>query len=97
MSLTVILFVAILLSIGFHFIGVYAGAKKTVWFMLVLFWAGSINIATSEIKPTGYMDIKNMSGNNAQTDKLIKEAGENVSIYEMLGIKKSYQEVNPKQ
>ena len=97
MSLTILLFVAVLLTVGFHFIGVYAGAKKTVWFMLVLFWAGSINIAMSEIKPKGYEDIKKMSGNNTTTDKLIKEAGAHVSIYEMLGIKKSYQEVNPKQ
>lgn len=97
MSLSVVLVVAIIISIAFHFVGVYAEAKKTVWLMLFLFWAGSINIAMSEIKPKGYDDIKKMQGNNAETDSLIKEAGEEVSIYEMLGIKQSYQKVNPKQ
>ena len=97
MSLAIILAVAIAISLGFHFIGVYAGAKKTVWLMLVLLWAGTINIAMSEIKPKGYEDIKKMTGNNEKTDFLIKEAWETVSVFEMLGIKQSYQEVNPKQ
>jgi hypothetical protein len=51
MSLSIILTVGIILSIAFHFVGVYAEAKKTVWIMIVLMWAGSINIAMSEIKP----------------------------------------------
>jgi len=95
MSLSIVLAVAIILSIGFHFVGVYADAKKTVWLMLVLFWAGSINIAMSEIKPDGYKDIKKMQGQFSDTDALIKEAGEEVSIYEMLAIKQSYQVNNP--
>ncbi|DAB27357.1 MAG: hypothetical protein A2513_11205 [Sulfurimonas sp. RIFOXYD12_FULL_33_39] len=97
MSLTIILIVAVLLSIGFHFIGVYAGAKKTVWIMLVLMWAGTINIAMSEIKPDGYEDIKKMRGQFSDTDKLIEEAMPTVSLYEMLSIKKSYQTNSPKK
>lgn len=96
MNIYIILTIAIILSIGFHFIGVYAGAKKTVWFMLVLMWAGSINIAMSEIKPKGYEDIKQMKGQFADTDALIEEAMPEVSIYEMLSIKKSFQTNKPK-
>jgi len=97
MSLTIILIIAVLLSVGFHFIGVYAGAKKTVWFMLVLMWAGSINIAMSEIKPGGYDEIKKIQGQYDNTDKLIQEAGDVVSLYEFLVIKKSYVINNPKK
>ena len=97
MSIYIILVIAIILSIGFHLIGVYAEAKKTIWLMIVLLWAGSINIAMSEIKPKGYDDIKKMQGQFADTDALIKEAGDKVSIYEMLGIKKSYQTNKPKE
>jgi predicted nucleic-acid-binding protein len=97
MSLTVILLVAIALSVAFHFVGVLADAKKTVWLMLVLVWAGSINIAMSEVKPKAYEDIKKMQGEFADTDALIKEAGEHVSIYEMIKIKHSYQLHKPKQ
>lgn len=97
MSLSIILIVGIVLSIIFHFIGVYAGAKKTVWVMIVLMWAASINIAMSEIKQSGYKDIAKMKGKFADTDKLIEEAGEKVSVYEMLVIKKSYQINHPKR
>ncbi len=90
MSLTIILIIAVLLSAAFHFVGVYAGAKKTVWLMLVIFWAGSISLATSEVKPTGYKDIEKMKGAYADTDKLIEEAMPEVSIYEMVTIKKSF-------
>ncbi len=90
MNIVVVLSVAILLSVLFHFIGVYAGAKKIVWIMLVIAWAGSINIAMSEIKPKGYKEIEKMKGQYSDTDALIKEAGDKVSVYEMLGIKKSF-------
>jgi hypothetical protein len=90
MNLTVILTVAVILSVAFHFVGVYAGAKKIVWIMLVIAWAGSINIAMSEIKPKGYEEIQKMKGKYPDTDTLIQEAGETVSVYEMLGIKKSF-------
>lgn len=90
MSLTIILIIAILLSIGFHFIGVYADAKKTVWVMLLIAWAGSINIAMSEVKPEAYKEIDKMKGQYSDTDALINAAGKNISVYEMLTIKKSY-------
>lgn len=97
MNIYILLTVAIAISLGFHFIGVYAGAKKTVWLMLVLLWAGTINIAMSEIKPKGYADLKEIKGQFSDTDALIEEAGEEVSIYEMIGIKKSYQTHKPKE
>jgi len=97
MSLTIILAVAIALSIGFHFVGVLAGAKKTVWLMLVLIWAGAINIAMSEVKPKAYEDIKKMQGQFEDTDTIIKDAGDHVSIYEMINIKHSYQVHKPKE
>jgi len=97
MTLTIVLIIAVILSIGFHFIGVYAQAKKTVWIMIVLMWAGAINIAMSEIKPKGYEDIKKMQGKYEDTDKLINAAMPKVSIYEMIGIKKSFQLNEPKE
>jgi len=97
MTTSLVIIVAILLSIGFHFIGVYAGAKKIVWIMIVLMWAGTINIAMSEIKPTGYEEIRKMKNQFADTDKLIEEAGKEISVYEMIGIKKSYIINNPKK
>jgi hypothetical protein len=97
MSLAVILIIGIILSIAFHFIGVYAEAKKTVWLMIVLMWAGSINIAMSEVKPSGYENIKKMKGQFSDTDLVIEEAGEEVSVYEMLKIKKSYVTNSPKK
>ena len=90
MSLTIILSVAILLSIMFHLIGVKVGAKKTIWLMLVIMWAGSISLATSEIKPKGYKDIEKMKGKYPDTDKLIEDSMPEVSVYEMIVIKKSY-------
>ncbi|MDQ1263694.1 MAG: hypothetical protein QG559_695 [Campylobacterota bacterium] len=97
MSLTVLLSVAFALSLIFHFIGVYAGAKKVVWIALALIWAGAISIATSEVKPKGYKDIEKMKGQFADTDKLIEEAMPEVSVYEMVVIKNSYSKNNPKK
>ncbi|MEN8303422.1 MAG: hypothetical protein ABFQ64_05065 [Campylobacterota bacterium] len=97
MTTGIVLVVALLLSVGFHFIGVYAGAKKIVWAMIVLMWAGTINIAMSEIKPAGYEEIEKMKGQFADTDKIIEEAGAEISVYEMIGIKKSYITNNPKK
>ncbi|MFA5461932.1 MAG: hypothetical protein WC274_07635 [Sulfurimonas sp.] len=90
MSLTVILIIAALFSVAFHFLGVYTGAKKTVWLMLVIFWAGSFSLATSEVKPKGYKDIEKIKGVYSDTDKLIEEAMPEVSVYEMITIKKSF-------
>lgn len=97
MSLTVILAIAIALSLAFHFVGVYAGAKKTVWVMLVFVWAIVVGTAMNEIKPAGYEDIEKMKGQFSDTDKLIEEAGEEISLYEMITIKKSYNTNKPKK
>ena len=92
MSLTIILIIAIILTIIFHFIGVYAGAKKVVWIVLALFWAGSISIAMQEIKPEGYNDLEKLKGVDKELDATIQEAMPKVSVYEMLVIKKKQHE-----
>ena len=97
MSLTIILIIALILSVGFHFIGVYTGAKKTIWAMLFIMWAGSFNIAMSEIKPSGYEKIKSIQGQFNDTDKLIEDAGDEISVYEMVVIMQSYQVNSPKK
>ena len=97
MSLTIILIIAVILSIAFHFVGVYAGAKKTVWFMIVLMWAGSINIAMSEVKPKAYEDLKNIQGKYSDTDQLIQDAKPKISVYEMIVIKNSVVKHEPKK
>jgi len=97
MNLTIILIIAILLSIGFHFIGIYAQAKKTVWIMIVLMWAAAINIAMSEVKPKAYEDLKKIEGKYTDTDALIKESMPEISIYEMILIKNSFVVHEPKK
>jgi len=97
MTTTIVIIIALALSVGFHFVGVYAGAKKIVWIVIALMWAGSINIAMSEIKQSGYEEIEKMKGQFSDTDQVIKEAGEEISVYEMIGIKKSYIQNNPKK
>ncbi len=97
MSLNIILIIGVVLSIGFHFIGVYVNSKKTVWLMIVLMWAGSFSIAMSEVKPSAYEEIKKIQGQYADTDKLIEEAGEHMSLYQFLVIKKSYIKNHPKR
>jgi len=97
MSLNIILIVGLVLSIGFHFIGIYANAKKTVWLMIVLMWAGSINIAMSEVKPKAYEDIKKMQGKYTDTDALIEESLPEISVYEMILIKSSMTKHEPKR
>ncbi len=90
MSLWIILTVAIIVTIAFHFIGVYAGAKKTVWLMLALMWLAAIDIVTSEIKKEKYVEIEKLQGQYEDTDQLIKDAGDSISIYEMIEIKNSH-------
>jgi len=90
MSLTLLLGIGIVITIIFHFIGVYAGAKKIVWVAIVLIWAGAISIATNEVKPKAYDEIKKMQGKYEETDKLIEEAMPEVSLYELVKIKSSY-------
>jgi len=97
MNLTIILTIAVLLSIGFHYVGVYAQAKKTVWIMIVLMWAAAINIAMSEVKPKAYEDLKKIEGKYADTDALIKESMPEISIYEMILIKSSFVVHEPKK
>lgn len=92
MSLTIILSVAIILTIIFHFIGVYAGAKKFVWIALALIWVGSFSIAMQEIKPKGYEDLKKIQGKDAALDQVINEAMPKITVYEMILIKKKQHE-----
>ena len=92
MSLTIILIIAVILTIAFHFLGVYAGAKKVVWIVLALFWAGSISIAMQEIKPQGYTDLEKVKGVDTELDATIQEAMPKVTIYEMIVIKKKQHE-----
>jgi len=97
MSLTIIIIIGVLLSIAFHFVGIYAKARNTVWIMIILLWAGAINVSMSEIKPKGYENIKSMQGKYEDTDQLIKEAGKETSIYEMILIKNSYVNNTPEK
>jgi len=90
MSLALLLSIGIIITIIFHFIGVYAGAKKIVWIAIILTWAAVISVATSEVKPKAYDDIKQMQGQYKDTDKLIKESMPHISVYEMILIKNSY-------
>lgn len=90
MSLTLLLSIGIVITIIFHFIGVYAGAKKIVWIAVILIWAAIISVATSEVKPKAYDAIKQMQGQYKDTDKLIKESMPHISVYEMILIKNSY-------
>ncbi len=92
MTLTTLLSIGIIVSIIFHFIGVYVGAKKFVWIAIVLLWAGSINIAMSEISEKGYKALDKLRGHYKATDALIRQAEPEVSLYEMLNIKKSFVE-----
>jgi len=93
MSLTIVLIVAVILTAIFHFIGVYARAQKIMWIMLVIMWAGSISIALQEISPKGYEDLEKIKGKDAALDKLIAESLPEISVYEMLVIKKTQLEL----
>jgi len=97
MSLTLLLGIGIILTIIFHFIGVYAEAKKIVWIAIVLIWAAVISVATSEVKPKAYDEIKKMQGQYTDTDKLIKESMPHISVYEMIVIKNSFLKHEPKE
>ncbi len=97
MSLTLLLSIGIIITVIFHFIGVYAGAKKIVWVAIILIWAGAISVATSEVKPKAYDEIKQMKGKYPQTDKIINESLPKVSVYEMILIKNSFLRHEPKE
>ncbi len=70
--------------------GMYTRSLKLVLGVVIFMWAAAIGAFTNEIKPKGYAEIKKMQGKYADTDKLIKEAGDEVSFYELLQIKRSY-------
>ena len=93
MSLTIVLIVAVILTVIFHFIGVYARAQRIMWIMLAIMWAGSISIALQEIAPKGYEDLEKIKGKDAALDKLIEESLPEISVYEMLVIKKQQLEL----
>ena len=95
MSLMTLIIAGLIVSLGFHFVGVYTNSKKTVWIMLVFVWAMAIGTSMHEIKPAGYADIKKMKGQFSDTDKLIEESMPEVSLYEMILIKRSYLINNP--
>jgi len=95
MSLMTLIIAGLIISLAFHFLGVYTKSKKTVWVMLVFVWSIAIGTALNEIKPAGYADIAKMKGKFADTDKLIEESMPEVSLYEMILIKKSYQLNDP--
>jgi hypothetical protein len=97
MTLTTIIIIAILLSAIFHFIGVYAEAKRIVWIVIFLMWAAAINIATNEVKPKAYEDLKKMEGKYADTDQIIKDSKPEISVYEMILIKNSFLANEPKE
>jgi len=88
--LTILLSIGVLLTIVFHFVGKYTNSLKMVWIAIILIWAGGISVATSEVKPKAYDEIKKMQGKYADTDKLIKKAMPKVSLYELIIIKNSY-------
>ena len=90
MSLALLIIVGLVLSLIFHFIGVYADAKKLVWTTILLLWAATISIAMSEIKQKGYDDLKKMQGKYTQTDTLIENSLPEISLYEMIVIKNSF-------
>ncbi len=92
MTLTILIIIGIIASIAFHFIGVYAGAKKFVWIALVILWAAAINIAMSELSDNGYKALDKMRGKYKTTDALIRKAEPEVTLYEMFSIKKSFSE-----
>lgn len=97
MNLTIILTVAVILTVIFHFIGVYARAQRVVWIMLAIMWAGSISIALQEISSKGYEDLEKIKGKDADLDKLIEESLPQISVYEMLVIKKAQLELKKRK
>jgi len=90
LSILGLIIVAIVATVILHFIGVFTKSVKLVWIVIIFLWAFGIDVFVSEIKPTGYDEIKKMEGKYPDTDKLIQQAGKKVSFYELLEIKQSY-------
>ncbi len=65
--------------------------------MIALMWAGSINIAMNEISDKGYKNLEKMRGKYKTTDALIHAAEPEISLYEMIGIKRSFNEEKKKK
>jgi hypothetical protein len=89
-TLSILITIGLIITLIFHFIGRYVNAQKLVWIAIVLLWAAAISFATHEVKPKAYEAIKKMQGKYAETDKLIKKAMPEVSLYELIQIKNSY-------
>ena len=90
MSLTVLVVIGLIVTLLLHFAGVYTKSVKIVWIAIIFLWAAAIGTFLNEIKPEGYKEIKEMQGKYADTDALIKQAGKEVSFYELLKIKQNY-------
>ena len=90
MNVTVLIIIGLAVTMLLHFAGVYTKSLKIVWVAIIFLWAVVIGTFTNEIKPEGYKEIKTMQGKYADTDALIKEAGEEISFYELLKIKRNY-------
>lgn len=90
MSVSVLIIIGLIVTLLLHFAGVYAKSVKIVWIAIIFLWAVAIGTFTNEIKPEGYKEIKAMQGKYADTDDLIKQAGKEVSFYELLKIKQNY-------
>lgn len=90
MSVTVLVVIGLAVTLLLHFAGVYTKSVKIVWAAIIFLWAVVVGTFMNEIKPEGYKEIKAMQGKYADTDALIQEAGEKVSFYELLKIKKSF-------
>ena len=90
MSITIGIVTGIILTIIFHFLGIYTKSIKIVWIVIIILWAFVLNVALSEIKEVGYKKIEKMKGKFPQTDALIKDAMPKVKVYEMFEIQKSF-------
>ncbi len=90
MSIGALLGVGIVATILLLGAGYKLKALKFVVIALLFFWAVGIDIFVSEIKPKGYDEIAKMKGKCHDTDQLIQEAGETISLYEFLAIKRSF-------
>ncbi len=90
MSVTLLVIIGLIVTLLLHFAGVYTKSVKIVWIAILFLWAVAIGTFTNEIKPEGYKEIKAMQGKYAETDALIKKAGEEVSFYELMQIKRNF-------
>lgn len=90
MSIYILVAIGLIVTIFLHFAGVYTKSLKIVWIAIVFLWAAAIGTFTNEIKPKGYEEIAKMKGKFKETDKLIEEAGDTISFYELMQIKSSY-------